>query len=67
MEVDVADWVKCRSVMDANTVIWVNLEQVVCMMPVSFGTEITYAGTDCTFVVNERPADILGNNKVRDA
>lgn len=62
-----ADWVKCRSAVDAEQVLWVNLEQVVCMAPVSLGTQITYAGSDCAFVVNERVPDILGNNKVRDA
>ena len=62
-----ADWVKCRSALEAGRQIWVNLDQVVSLMPVSLGTEITYAGENCAIIVNETPGDILGNNKVRDA
>ena len=62
-----SDWVRCRSAIEADRVIWVNLDQVVCLAETNLGTEVTYAGTDCAFTVNERPADILGNNKVRDA
>lgn len=52
-------WVTCQSIANPEKLIQVNLDQVVCLSDNEHGVEITYAGTDCSFVVAGNAFDLL--------
>lgn len=52
-------WVTCQSVTDPGKLIQVNLDQVVSLSDTNLGVSVTYAGTDCEFVVAGSAFEIL--------
>jgi hypothetical protein len=52
-------WVMCKSAIDQDKLIYVNMGQVVCLMDKDHAVEVTYSGDDCSFLVAGKSFDIL--------